>query len=284
MYPRYNEKRVGDSRQQLKKMKLTEKKEKIADSFSRYACSYDKYAEAQKISSKQLRNHLLKLKKELPDGPVLEIGCGTGFISKEIVEIFNGRPIQITDISSGMLDYCKTKIKKTGLDCSNVSWEIQDGEAISRNGYALIVSGFTFQWFENLKKSMAKFREAICPGGKIGCSFVGEASFPEWKAMCKKLNIKYTGNPLPSPEYIEKSLCHDSVDVNLFQEDIVLTYTSAMDFFRSIKKIGAGTNIDENALSAKELKFLARSWNEACPDGVKITYKIHYALVEKKYT
>ena len=262
-------------------MNLTSKKEKIANNFSKYAKSYDQFAEAQKIGSIHLTQYLSELQNDIPDGPILEIGCGTGFVSSEIVTIFEKRDIHLTDISTGMINVCRDKIKKSGHDISNVHWEVLDGESVASGGYALIVSSFSFQWFENLTKSIENFIDALLPGGKVCCSFMGDGSFAEWKTACEKLKIPYTGNPLPNPSDLKDSLLHKPVSIKLFHEDVILRYKSPVDFFRALKKIGAGTNTNETELTSSGLKRLIRGWQNENPDEIHVTYKINYMVIEK---
>ncbi|MDZ7693268.1 MAG: methyltransferase domain-containing protein [Balneolaceae bacterium] len=77
-----------------------------------------------------------------------------------------------------MVEICK---KKFG-DKDNVLFRTLDAEQLEAapETYAMSVSGFVAQWFDQPAMTMGKLLEATKPGGLLLGSFPGNESFPEW--------------------------------------------------------------------------------------------------------
>ena len=137
-------------------------KRQIAGSFSLYSKSYDQYAQLQKKSAVSLINNITDCQKNLPDGPILEVGCGSGMLSETLARFYADRQLSFLDISSGMLNECRNRLQKLGYNHANFHFVEKDAETISdQEKYALIVSGLTFQWFNNLQTGIEKLFDAL---------------------------------------------------------------------------------------------------------------------------
>ena len=60
-------------------------KQQVRQHFSFHACEYDRYAKVQHVVAKRL-DSLLKAHKS-PWHMALEVGCGTGFLTRQLLEI-----------------------------------------------------------------------------------------------------------------------------------------------------------------------------------------------------
>lgn len=258
-------------------------KQQIAGSFSRYSTSYDQYAKLQKLSARYLSKNIAECKELIPEGTVLEIGCGSGMLSELLASIFVGkREMLYMDIAPGMLVKCQKRLEESGFNLRNIHFVEMDAEAISaQEEYAFIVSGLTFQWFRNLEKTVANLVEALVPGGRLVFSFLGDGSFPEWLAQCEKNRVAFTLNPLPGPDIILDSMQEKVTEINHYQKEIELSYQNVKAFFLSLKKTGAGVNILGESLSPAKLRRLIVNWENSCPSGIKLTCKVNYFSILK---
>jgi len=84
---------------------MLNRKKQIERSFSQKAITYDRDAALQKKSAKKLAHFL---PKEEPKN-ILEIGCGTGFLTQEIQKKYPNANILGIDISKDMIDACRQK-------------------------------------------------------------------------------------------------------------------------------------------------------------------------------
>ena len=258
-------------------------KQRIERNFSRFASRYERGAEQQKIAARALLARVEAIGASLVEGPILEIGCGTGLLSESLVRIFPEREVQLTDLSPAMLAECQRKIAAANGVSPGLVWGVLDGEAVAGEAdYALIVSGFTLQWFQDLEGTLVRLVRALRCGGRLLASYPGEGSYPEWRAHCVRLGLPCTANPLPSHRQVEQILCHLPVATSFWQQEVKLCYPSARDFFRRLKYTGAGTCVMDRSLEFSQMKRLVQAWDAVCPEGVEVSSRIHYVGVEKQ--
>lgn len=257
-------------------------KNKVLKSFSKGVSKYDEKAVLQHRCAKNMVGYLLQHRDILVDGPFLEIGCGTGFVTEGLLSNFPGISLCVTDISESMLHACRTKMTGLLLPLESAVFEILDGEQFKGSKeYSLIISSMVFQWFSNLEASIKALLQGLKPGGVLLFCMPVAKSFPEWQAICQQLNLPFTGNLLPEVKKLELMINSLGVKTALWQESITLKYPSAEGFFRNLKEIGAATSLSRQQLKPHEMKRLMQHWNRLCPEGVSCTSHVAYCLLEK---
>ncbi len=230
-------------------------KEIIAKNFGRYCENYNAYADIQKETSEKLCNLLPKKTKP----KILEIGCGTGFLTKNILKKYPDGEFHITDLSPEMVQFCQSKYK-----ADNVQFFVMDGENPNcDNEYDLIVSSMSVQWFEKPLESL----KILAAKGDVYYSTLGSENFKEWKNVL--FNNKLNDGGLPSNTW-----------PNLIKEEFVhKDYQGGIDFLRMLKKIGAASSPDSYKKTNPTLLKRALS----AFDG-KITWHIVYGAQPRNNT
>ncbi|MEQ9310430.1 MAG: methyltransferase [Balneolaceae bacterium] len=251
----------------------------IADSFSKSVDNYHKKAEIQKKVAEGLKASILPWKEIIPAGPILEVGCGTGFLSELISEEFPEREFVITDASSEMVSFTKKRIgesDKNRFEQFNVD-ELENPQP----KYSLIVSNFAAQWFSDTAIGLENLSKMLNPGGIMVMAFPGNQSFTEWYECCLELGLPYTANPLPDVEEIVVKLSLNPVQVDYYENDLYQEFSSSIDFFKHIKEIGAGTSISGKQLNIKQLKLLTTFWDKKVNNQIKAKWHVIYLAVKK---
>ncbi|MDH5654472.1 MAG: methyltransferase domain-containing protein [Spirochaetia bacterium] len=252
----------------------------VEKQFSKHSSFYDQNADLQKKAANTLID-IINPEIIISDEPILEIGCGTGLFSEKLAGKFYENKIIFTDISEKMLSICRTKITDQFPESKNFSFKILDAEKInSSSEFSLIVSGFAFQWFFNIKSSLKKIINALTPGGFLIFSLPVAGSFPEWEKACRTLGLHFPENQLPGIKEIE-SVCSKGLSLNIFQNSVKIQFPSSLDFFRSLKKIGASYTKDGSRMSASDFKKLIRHLDRTSPEPFQITYKIAFIKMQK---
>lgn len=118
-------------------------KEKIVNSFSKSAKTYEKWA----IPQNQVAQYLaLRSNKSTSKGKILDAGCGTGFLTKHLLDINPSLDIYGLDISHDML-----------VNYSNVNSKIMLGDMESLpfddESFYHTLSSFSLHWTD-LEKSL----------------------------------------------------------------------------------------------------------------------------------
>jgi ubiquinone/menaquinone biosynthesis C-methylase UbiE len=123
--------------------------------------------EATKIfDSRSLANDYRYLAEILKSGMnVLDVGCGTGSISKDIANIVgeNGKVTGIDNTENFILSGQKTYQSVENLELINIDLFDYNPE----EKYDLIVSARTLQWLSNPKEALLKVKSLLKPNGQI---------------------------------------------------------------------------------------------------------------------
>ncbi len=255
----------------------------ITDSFSKAAANYHKKAEIQKKVASGLLSSLIPWKGILPEGPILEVGCGTGFLSRLLIEEFPERNIHLTDASAGMLDFARHYLDEEKALTENVTFgELNvDGLEEGEESYSLIISNFAAQWFKDTAMGLEKLMSKLKPGGLILCSFPGNNSFREWYECCLELGLPFTANALPDVEEVVIKLSMGPVQIDYYENDLQQNFAHSIDFFKHLKEIGVASSTSGKRLSARQMKLLTDFWDKKTNNNININWHVVYLAGKK---
>ena len=127
--------------------------------FSSVADRYLRSSLVQKSASATLLS-LLDLQ---PGENVLDVGCGTGNITREIRTITNGRTTGI-DLSPEMIRECGRMFGNTGIRFMTLG----AGDISFENEFDVIFCNSTFQWFHRIDTILSRWHRALRNGGRVG--------------------------------------------------------------------------------------------------------------------
>ncbi|MDX1618622.1 MAG: methyltransferase domain-containing protein [Balneolaceae bacterium] len=253
----------------------------ISRNFGKSAAYYDEHAEIQREVADRLIASLRPWLDILPRGPVLELGCGTGFVTAGLLDLFPERELVITDISPAMVDYCRRKFGER----DGIAYRTLDAGQLdsNRETFAMTVSGFVAQWFEQPALTLGRCLEATKPGGLLLASFPGRESFPEWKEICLEMGLPFTGNRLPDTEELVVKLSGGPVQIDFYEDTVKQNFESSVDFFRHLKRLGAGTQREGRHLTGREMRRLIDYWDGRSEGPVEVSYHIVFVAVKRNY-
>jgi len=239
---------------------ILNRKQKIEKSFGDKASSYSRYAILQKESAQKLCGFL----PENTPLNILEIGCGTGFLTEELQKKYPQAQILGIDISKQMVTACRQKF--TGY--VNLNFETDDGEYFeSDKKFDLIVSNLAVQWFGKPVTGLKHLTKFLNDNGILFYTTIGKESFSEWRTILQ--DLEFPSGLIDSPDYS-----------GIFLEDKkTVSYKNALDFLKSFKKIGAHQPKENyTPLSTKQLKKACDTYDAAYQG--KITWHILYGALD----
>ena len=272
-------------------------KEKLKRRFSRNAKHYSKYASVQKKMGDMLVKKLVD--EHLCFKRILEIGCGTGYVTQALAEHFPAAAITAVDIAPGMIEHIKST-----LQYDNVEFICGDIEEMTLNGkYDLIISNATFQWFNHLDKTLVKLAKLLDKNGVLCFSTFGQNTFIELYEAFEKakelLNISEAVSPGQSFYSLNalQDICKNIVtDNHLDNMEIFSTecyeyeyFDGCTDFLYSIKKIGAnnsqssGSNMIHGFIE-KVIELYDRDFMVSYKEKDKVRATYHNIFVYMKFT
>jgi len=143
------------------------KKEEVAEMFNNISGRYDFLNHFLSLGIDHLwRSRAVKELREINPKRILDIATGTGDFAIANLKLKPEEVVGI-DISSGMLEVGKEKMKKKKVD-HIVSMQLGDSEDLpfNDNYFDGLTVGFGVRNFENLEKGLAEMLRVIRPGGK----------------------------------------------------------------------------------------------------------------------
>ncbi len=241
----------------------------VEKNFSKSVKTYDKYAKVQKYMAKELLK-LLPNKKYLH---ILEIGSGTGILTKNLLLNYKNASLDICDISKEML------LKVEGDFGSKINNYIHgDIEEMGfGKKYDLIISNATFQWFNNMDKTLEKLMASLTPNGILLFSTFGEETYKELTSAFKREGkFSYSQNFLSSTYFTSYT--------NIVKEEVYIEeYKSLLAFLKSIKGIGATSAMkDKKHLTKGVLERVEAIYREENDGRIKVTNHLIYVKIEKR--
>lgn len=170
------------------------KKEQVTQMFDTISGDYDGLNRVISFGIDiKWRQKVVKIVKESNPETILDIATGTGDLAINLAET-NAAKITGLDISSGMLDIGKQKIKKKSLD-HKIEMVLGDSENIpfDDNSFDAITVAFGVRNFETLEIGLKEIHRVLKPNGTF---VILETSVPT-KSPYKQGYHFYTKNMLP---------------------------------------------------------------------------------------
>jgi len=254
--------------------------------FSCHAEEYDRYAVVQKRVARNLMEHIDK--DERIEGPVLDVGTGTGEVARLLRRSCPELPIVLTDIAHGMTLHAVADVAKAvGVDADAQALPFRD------ESFGLVVSSSVYQWMNDLEGAFAESWRLLKPGGLFVFALYGEQTFFELKES-HRLALAETGSvrsshvqEFPSADAVRQGLCatsFDGISVETFLE--VEHHSDPADFLRNLKRIGAQNASDDRPkglASRREIQRMIEIYRErfgSC-GVIPATYEVIYGSGRK---
>ncbi|MBU0681435.1 MAG: methyltransferase domain-containing protein [Proteobacteria bacterium] len=212
-------------------------KDSIRQRFCRAAHSYDQYAHVQGEAALWLLASLAK-----KPAKILEIGCGTGNLTKLLAEKFPAAHIDALDFADTMVAQARQKVGNS----ERVRFYCEDGEAFIRTTaerYDLVVSNATLQWFHDLPGTFEHLAGILSENGRIALSLFGPGSFQELATAMREVVdpvIRLPAESFCSPRDAERFAAKVFTEVALSTRQVEREYATFFDILEHIKKTGTG--------------------------------------------
>jgi demethylmenaquinone methyltransferase/2-methoxy-6-polyprenyl-1,4-benzoquinol methylase len=156
------------------------KKEEVAQMFNNISANYDFLNHFLSLGIDHLwRKRAVKQLKAAQPKMMLDLATGTGDFAIACLKL-NPEKIIGMDISSGMLEVGKVKMKKRAFD-HIIDMQLGDSENLpfDSNTFDAITVGFGVRNFENLEKGLSEMLRVLKPGGKaVVLEFSKPKTFP----------------------------------------------------------------------------------------------------------
>jgi malonyl-CoA O-methyltransferase len=269
-------------------------KKTVQNHFCRNAVNYDVYAKVQK----KMAGELLEIVRLTPDRKaaapkILDVGCGTGYLTGQLLKRYPQSAITAVDLAPGMIALAAQKFAQSRIDfiCGDIE-ELEFGRK-----YDLIVANATFQWLNWLPKTLGKLCGLLNEHGALVFSTFGSNTFRElhhsFKLAKETLGVAtdvLPGQRFPSYSGLER-ICRESADSlgnrysftgkEVFEHEY---FASVQDFLKSVQKTGANNSNRKRhgnlALTRETLRIYEELFKTN--DRVVATYHCLYIAIKNE--
>lgn len=237
----------------------------VAARFEGAAATYDAHSQVQRHAAARLAG--LIATASLPPRPyVLEIGCGTGHLTRALATHLPGARILATDIAPAMVAACAARLPQ-------FDYAVMDGTQPDVTGpFDLICANLAVQWFPDLPAALGRLAALLSPGGVLALSLLGAGSFREWHAAHAAFGLSPGTPSFPSAAACRVAFPAGTLEIET--ETHIDRQDSALGFLRGLRALGADTAAPGHApLTAGELRRVLRELG----DAPGVSYELLYA-------
>ena len=250
-------------------------------SFDRASRRYDSVSEVQRI----MAGRLMELASEVKEpAAILEIGCGTGHLSKHLVRRWAGARLLLTDVSEAMLERARERLGTSAVG-ARVRWRVLDARgpdwALAER-FHLVASNAVVQWFPDLRAHLAGVAHHSLPGGHYLLAGFLPENLPELGKTLASFGV--TLNVGHSRAALEAASRAAELRLQRFRtEAIVRDYAGARELLDALRTMGASRYPGERPLARQALRELMKDYERHFPSprGVRATWHVWYALLSR---
>lgn len=255
----------------------------ISARFAAAAQTYNMESKVQRTVAEKLAASMLP-SEEIDS--VLEIGCGTGFLTELLKRRFPRALIYAVDIARPMIDSARERIG----ECGRIRWHVADARQFRADReFPLIVSSSALHWMPPASETIKRLAGMLEPGGNLVFALMVKGTLEELHAARTRLFPGKTAPVcLPDEEEVLEAIAAAGLTArNCRREVLPQSYDSAHGLLRSLNRQGVtGTaNGGCRLLNRTELRKLIQYYDQrfSAPEGgVIATYRVLYATARKE--
>lgn len=230
--------------------------------FERAAESYDGAAVLQREIAKRMGQRLDYIKQQ--PKRVLDVGCGTGYITEDLLKRYPKADIVALDIAHSMVRKTQKHgswLRKPKAICADAEYLPLVADSVD-----MVISSLMLQWSNDLNKVFTGFHHVLAPNGLLLFSTFGPETLNEIRQSWSKVDNDPHTSEFPDMHEIGDALLQAGFqDPVTDMEMITMTYANVRQLMRDIKQIGAS-----NTKSKRSKGLMGKAKLKAFEDAYEI--------------
>jgi malonyl-CoA O-methyltransferase len=247
----------------------------------RFTAAANTYAARATIQAAVARSLVRLIQPSEAVARILEVGCGTGILTRHMLGGFPNAVIDAIDISEGMIAAASSQFRAA----PTISWHAADARTFrAHQPYDLIVSSCALHWIHPLADGLTNLANQLAPGGRFAFSLMLDGTLCELHES--RLRVA-PGKPplsrLPRLREVTDTLqAAGCVISDSCEETLLETYISSSEFLRALHELGLTGGAVSRAttpLSRGEIQRLVADYQERYHDEnqrVRATFRVGY--------
>lgn len=167
---------------------------------------------------------LVKKHIESSNPTILDLGCGPGLLSAEILKQIPDAIVIGIDPLKKMLTLAKENTKTSAVQIFEPILGVSEKIPLKENSINIIVSRFSLPYWEHPKKSFSEMNRVLKPKGKIILEALNR-DFPKWKLFGIKIGMLFNqaGRDVIKYHVDAYRLAHTQEEVEIFFKETGFT-------------------------------------------------------------
>ncbi|MEI7435914.1 MAG: methyltransferase domain-containing protein [bacterium] len=257
----------------------------LAHRFSTAATTYEP-ADVQARVAARLAGWIGARLAARPPATILDVGCGTGLLTRALREKFPAAWLVASDLAEGM-------VRRTCAhfaDDKRFEGVVADGtNPPFRHPFALVASSAALHWMTPLDAGLRGVATAVAPGGVLAAAVMVKGTLSELRAARQAVTPDCPAkSELPTESAVSNAVANSGLTLVTVESETREAHypdgTACLHALHAQGVTGGPVSAGARLLTRGELRRIA-AWldcNKPHPDGgVRATYKVVYVWAER---
>lgn len=207
---------------------------------------------------------------------LLEIGCGTGFLTRELLSDLSIQQMYLNDL----VDMSGRMEQLIGLEQGKTEFQFISGDAekiMFPNELQAVFSASSIQWFSDLPSFFSKVNDALLPEGVFLFNSFGPANLNEIKTLMGE------GLHYPAADEISEMLSDFEI-LEMWDENLVRYFESPRAVLHHLKETGVTATRSDFRWTKANLIAFENAYQDqfGCEGKVTLSWQIYYFICRKR--
>lgn len=168
---------------------------------------------------------------------ILDLGCGTGWFTRKLAQMWPSAAVTGVDLSPGMIARAS---ERSGPD---IDWLVADAEALPLpdQSYDLVFSNLMIQWCADPGPVLAECRRVLKAGGRLMVSSLVDGTLRELVSAWAAADPGQPHvNRFESEQHLRQRVLDELPGASVETQTLTLPYASPMALAGELRQLGAG--------------------------------------------